>query len=234
MESSRAIDRIKIVKVDITRLKVDAIVNAANSTLLGGGGVDGAIHRAAGPALRSACQLLQECETGQAKYTEGFNLKAKYIIHTVGPRWYGGKYRESDLLASCYQESMKLAIKLACKTIAFPAISCGIYDYPVSLAAEIAIREVLAVLRKDSTVKTVYLSCFDQDTYAVYKEIYNRYRQQEYEQRTNWAKSVQKEDLERKSQVKALLKTVTQKTAGKKNKSFPGSLFKRGTQKTDD
>ena len=145
MEVVRVIDRIKVVKVDITRLRVDAIVNAANNDLSDGSGVNGAIHRVAGQALLTACKALQGCETGYAKYTYGYLLKAKYVIHTVGPRWHGGKYRESDLLESCYIESLRVAVQLKCKTVAFPAISCGIYDYPVYQAAEIAIRTILAI-----------------------------------------------------------------------------------------
>lgn len=229
MENVRVIDRVKVVKVDITRLRVDAIVNAANNDLTDGSGVNGAIHRAAGPALLRACQALQGCETGQAKYTYGYLLKAKYIIHTVGPRWYGGKYREGDLLESCYVESLKVAIRLNCKTIAFPAISCGIYDYPVYQAAEIAIRTILTFLKKDQSIKRIFLTCYDPDIYNVYRTIYNQYRQQEYKQVTDWAKPVKKELSEKAKQTKELLTSVMKgapepKPEPKKKPSF-GSLF---------
>lgn len=155
-------DRIQIIKKDITRLKVDAIVNAANNSLLGGGGVDGAIHKAAGPQLKEACRLLNGCETGKAKITYGFQLKAKHVIHTVGPIYQGGNNGEADLLASCYRNALQLAKENKCKTIAFPAISCGVYRYPIEEACQIAVAQIKNFLEKNQTPQKVYLVAFDE------------------------------------------------------------------------
>ena len=160
---------IEVIQSDITQLDVDAIVNAAKSTLRGGGGVDGAIHRAAGPRLLDECIGLGGCPTGEARITNGYNLKARYVIHTVGPVWYGGYRNESDLLASCYQRSLSLAIENNCTTIAFPNISTGIYGFPKELAAEIAIREVRIFLNSNKSIGRVLFCCFDSENYLIYK-----------------------------------------------------------------
>ena len=155
--------QINIKQVDITSLKVDAIVNAANSSLLGGGGVDGAIHRAAGPELLADCKSLNGCETGQAKITSGYRLPAKHVIHTVGPIWHGGEHNEAELLASCYRQSIALAEQYQLISIAFPAISCGVYGYPIDLACEIAIRASLQSLHDCEYLNSVIFACFNSD-----------------------------------------------------------------------
>ena len=166
--------RLKITHTDITTLQVDAIVNAANRSLLGGGGVDGAIHQAAGPELLEACRQLKGCETGQAKITEGFQLPAKWVIHTVGPIWSNGLKDEAALLTSCYIECMKLAEKHQLKSIAFPAISCGVYHFPVSQAARIAISTLGEILKNNSQLEVVYLSCFSDEVFEAYEEALSR------------------------------------------------------------
>lgn len=167
-------EKIEIIKADITTLDVDAIVNAANISLLGGGGVDGAIHRAAGPELLAECKTLDGCPTGNAKITKAYNLPAKHVIHTVGPVWHGGKHNEAELLASCYRESMKLAKKHHLKTIAFPAISCGVYRFPRDQAAKIAIAEVLKALKENSEIKKIYFVCFDNELFGLYQKLLAR------------------------------------------------------------
>ncbi len=163
---------IELYQGDITKLKVDAIVNAANNSLLGGGGVDGAIHRAAGPELLDFCRTLNGCETGQAKITPAFNLPCRYVIHTVGPVWHGGDAGEPELLRSCYVKSMALARQHKLETIAFPAISCGIYSYPALQAAEISIKTIHDQLRiNDSTINTVYLVSFDDAMQQIFHKV---------------------------------------------------------------
>lgn len=165
--------KIKIIQGDITRLKVDAIVNAANKTLLGGGGVDGAIHRAAGPKLLEECAALHGCETGQAKITKGYNLPAKHIIHTVGPVWRGGKNNEEKLLALCYRESFKLAEEYKLKSIAFPAISCGIYGFPIERAAKITLSETKRFLEENSHfLQEIIFVLFSENDYNIYRKVF--------------------------------------------------------------
>jgi len=161
--------RMEAVQGDITRMKVDAIVNAANSSLLGGGGVDGAIHRAAGPKLVQECAALGGCLTGEAKITRGYNLPAKHVIHTVGPVWRDGAHGEEELLANCYRNSLRLAVQHGLKTIAFPAISTGVYRFPPDLACRIAVRTVREFLAGESSIEKVLFVCFDASTHELYK-----------------------------------------------------------------
>jgi O-acetyl-ADP-ribose deacetylase (regulator of RNase III) len=163
--------KIEILRGDITKLEVDAIVNAANTTLLGGGGVDGAIHRAAGPELVRECRTLGGCRTGEAKITRGYRLPARFVIHTVGPVWRGGKHGEPETLANCYRNSFQLALENRIKTIAFPAISCGAYGYPIEEAAHIAFNTTRDFLATNDEIQKVIFVVWGEDVYDVYREI---------------------------------------------------------------
>lgn len=163
--------KIQVIKGDITRLQVDVIVNAANETLLGGGGVDGAIHRTAGPELLAECQTLNGCLTGEAKITKGYHLPAHYIIHTVGPIWYGGNNNESELLKKCYQNSLLLTANHHLKSIAFPAISTGVYHFPIKLACQLAMKTIMAILPQTPGIKQVILACFNNEIYHLYEQL---------------------------------------------------------------
>jgi O-acetyl-ADP-ribose deacetylase (regulator of RNase III) len=166
---SKALNRIRIHTGDITKLDVDAIVNAANSSLLGGGGVDGAIHRAAGRELEIECRMLNGCKVGDAKITKGYKLPARHIIHTVGPVWQGGGKDEAELLASCYRRSLELAAANDCRTVAFPAISTGVYRYPKDEATEIAVGTVSMVVEEKAMPETVIFCCFDEQMAELYQ-----------------------------------------------------------------
>ena len=160
--------KIKTILGDITKQNVDAIVNAANTSLLGGGGVDGAIHRAAGPELLAECRTLNGCRTGEAKITKGYRLPAKYVIHTPGPVWHGGARNEPQLLASCYNSCLKLAVENGCRTVDFPSISTGVYHFPLEKASVIAINTIAAFLEKHPEIDQVRMVCFDEKTKGHY------------------------------------------------------------------
>ncbi|MCQ4935627.1 MULTISPECIES: O-acetyl-ADP-ribose deacetylase [Anaerotignum] len=167
--------RFSILKGDIVKAKTDAIVNAANTSLLGGGGVDGAIHRAAGAELLAECKTLGGCKTGDAKITKGYKLKAKYVIHTAGPIWRGGKWNEDQLLKNCYENSLQLAKENGVKTIAFPSISTGVYCFPVERAAKIAVKTICDFLKTDTFFQQVLMICFDEDTKEIYLNALKEY-----------------------------------------------------------
>lgn len=164
-------DRIEIVEGDITRQSVDAIVNAANTTLLGGGGVDGAIHRAAGPQLLEECRAIGGCPTGEARITKGYRLPVQWVIHTVGPVWSGGEQGEDELLANCYRNSLALAVRNVARSVAFPAISTGVYSFPLERATRIATREVSSFLKTTPTVDRVIFVCFGARAFQCYQTI---------------------------------------------------------------
>jgi O-acetyl-ADP-ribose deacetylase (regulator of RNase III) len=163
-------DRLEVVQGDITKMTVDAIVNAANPSLLGGGGVDGAIHRAAGPELLAECRTLNGCATGDAKITKGYKLPARHVIHTAGPVWDGGSRGEPEQLANCYRRCLALAEQHGLRTIAFPSISTGVYGYPVEEASRVAVAEIWKFLRQHTTVEKVTVVCFDLKTYQSYEK----------------------------------------------------------------
>ncbi len=163
--------RIEIIAQDITKLQVDVIVNAANSRLLGGGGVDGAIHRAAGPGLLEECKGIGGCPTGEARLTAGYRLPARYVIHTVGPVWHGGNHGEADLLAACYRNSLRIAARHDCARVAFPSISTGVYGYPLRDATRIAIVETLAFLARPKLLEQVVFACFPAANVQIYEEV---------------------------------------------------------------
>jgi len=167
-------DRVEIIQGDITRQEVDAIVNAANSSLLGGGGVDGAIHRAAGPELLEETKKIGGCPTGEARYSKGYRLPAKWVIHTVGPVWGGGNRGEEELLASCYRNSFKLARELGVKSIAFPSISTGAYCFPIERATEIALEETKIFLETDKDLDKVVFVCFGEKVLNIYRDVFKR------------------------------------------------------------
>ncbi len=178
MDKKAMSERISILQTDITTLAVDAIVNAANRSLLGGGGVDGAIHRAAGPELLAECRLLGGCQTGLAKLTKGYRLPARYVIHTVGPVWHGGGHGERELLASCYVSCFAIARAHGLRTLAFPAISCGVYRFPIDLAVEIALHQTLEELKQNSAIEKVIFSCTDEAVYASYLRSFQAIKQE--------------------------------------------------------
>lgn len=170
---STLMSRLSVIQGDITKQAVDAIVNAANTSLLGGGGVDGAIHRAAGPKLLEECRTLGGCATGDAKMTKGYSLPATWVIHTVGPVWHGGKNKEDELLASCYRRCFEIARQRDIQTIAFPSISTGAYGFPVERASKIAVREIRAALESNVSLRQALVVCFDAHTYTTYLQAVN-------------------------------------------------------------
>ncbi len=167
-------ERMEIIEGDITKQRVDAIVNAANTSLLGGGGVDGAIHRAAGPELLEECRKIGGCPTGEARVTKGYRLPAKWVIHTVGPVWRGGGSNEDKLLASCYRNSLQAAKEIGAKTVAFPSISTGVYGFPMDRASEIALKETAKFLENDESIEKVIFVCFGERAFNIHKQTFAR------------------------------------------------------------
>ncbi|MCX7985001.1 MAG: O-acetyl-ADP-ribose deacetylase [Bacteroidetes bacterium] len=172
--------RLRIEQGDITTYAVDAIVNAANTTLLGGGGVDGAIHRAAGPGLLEECRILNGCKTGDAKITKGYNLPSRYVIHTVGPVWHGGTAHEDELLASCYRRCFEVAADHQIRSIAFPSISTGAYRFPIERASRIALREIYTALSKYHQLESIIVVCYDEKTFSTYLRSLNELESTEW------------------------------------------------------
>ena len=170
------VERFFVIKGDIVRVKTQAIVNAANTSLLGGGGVDGAIHRAAGKELLLECETLGGCPTGEAKITSGYKLRAEYVIHTPGPIWRGGNRNEAELLANCYKNSLKLAQEYDITSISFPSISTGVYRYPVEQAAQIAVKEIMTFLEHDKEMEKIQMVCFDEATFRAYEKALKEYK----------------------------------------------------------
>lgn len=201
-------ERLTIVKGDIVKMKTDAIVNAANTSLLGGGGVDGAIHRAAGDELLAECETLGGCATGQAKLTKGYRLPAKYVIHTPGPIWRGGERGEAELLASCYRSCFALALEHHLSSIAFPSISTGVYRFPLEQAAEIAIGEMLSFLRQNPSFQKVVMVCYNDESLKAYKSAYKKLTQQAEKPKTKKGK----EEKEKAEKIEATELEKTEKT----------------------
>lgn len=221
-----------LVRNDITKMRVDAIVNAANSSLLGGGGVDGCIHRAAGPELLQACKNLHGCETGQAKITEGYRLPCKYVIHAVGPRWQGGAQGEEEKLRSCYLESLKLATEYRCETVAFPLISAGIYGYPKAEALRVAVDTIAAFL--ETAELTVYLVIFDRASYEIGAERFSEiqvYIDEHYvdTHADSAAQRLRRERLHEAKlcETKAVLETSLEETLQRLGESFSEMLLRK-------
>ena len=176
MKAEHITNRIEVVEGDVTKQRVDVIVNAANTTLLGGGGVDGAIHRAAGPELLEECRALGGCQTGEAKITKGYKLPAKWVIHTVGPVWRDGRHGEEELLADCYRTSLALAEQKGARAIAFPSISTGAYGFPMAKAARIAVTEIRKSLKQSGSIEKVVLVCFGKSAYDIHREALSEIR----------------------------------------------------------
>ncbi len=208
-------ERLTIIKGDIVKMKTDAIVNAANTSLLGGGGVDGAIHRAAGEELLAECETLGGCATGQAKITNGYRLPAKYVIHTPGPIWRGGERGEAELLASCYRSCFALALEHHLSSIAFPSISTGVYRFPLEEAAQIAIREMAAFLRQNPSFQKVVMVCYDDTALKAYKAAYKKQLGQEEQEKQEEKATAEKEKMEK-----------TEKTKPAKQKKSPLHFFR--------